>query len=261
MFYGKKTKKMAVINLVKVFFLNWIYPVILFGTTLILFVISGFENGQSHYLQNTAGIIMCFGILILIISSISQFIKRKWKEGFLTIVILFGGVFISSILFLVIATAIPMIEGDKWADNLEIPKNIVLDCPIDLTYIISHDDSVRNIRKNNPDLQIYNSTQKGIYQFDFWIGKIDKGTIYLKAFEVTQERELSKKTLKEKSEVEVFNPSDSIMKFGTNRDFTIYEGDWGKPYAARFEVWHKSKTSNQERKIFQKNFKIEGWMH
>lgn len=252
---------MVVINAIKGFFNNWFYPVILFGVTLILFVFSGFENGHSHYFQNTAGIILCFGILTLLVSTIFQFIKRKWTEGIITIVILFGGTIISSILFLIIATVIPMIEGDKWADNLEIPKNIVLDNPIDLTYIIPHDDSVRNIKKNNPDLQIYNSTQKGIYQYDFWFGRIDRGTIYLKAFEVTHETALSKKTLKEKSEIAVFNPSDSIMKFGTTNDFTIYEGDWGKPYAARFEVWFKPETSGQERKIFQKNFKIEGWMH
>lgn len=252
---------MVVINAIKVFFNNWTYPVIMFVLTLILFIISGVENGSTHYFQNTAGIILCFGILTLIVSSIIQFIKRKRKEGFLTIIVLFGGTIISSILFLIIATAIPMIEGDKWADNLEIPNNIVLDNPIDLTYIIAHDDSVRNIKKNDLDLQIYNSTQKGIYKYDFWIGKIDRGTIYLKAFEVTQEEALSKKTLKEKSEIAVFNPSDSIIKFGTTKDFTIYEGDWGKPYAARFEVWYKPEISGQERKIFQKNFKIEGWMH
>lgn len=252
---------MIVINAIELFFNNWLYPVIMFGLTLILFVISGVENGQSNFFQNTAGIILCLGILTLIVSSIFQFIKRKWKEGFLTIAILFGGIIISSILFLIVATAIPMIEGDKWADNLEIPKDIVLDNPIDLTYIIAHGDSIRNIKKNNPDLQIYNSAQKGIYKYDFWIGKIDRGIIYLKAFEVTQEIALSKKTLKKISEIPVYNPSDSMMKFGTTKDFKIYEGDWGKPYAARFEVWYKPETSGQERKIFQKNFKIEGWMH
>lgn len=252
---------MIIIDAIKRFFHNWDYPVILFGATLFIFVLSGFENEPSHYFQNIAGIILCLGGLTLIISSVYHFYKRKWKEGLLTIAILFGGIIISSILFLIIATAIPMIEGDKWADNLEIPKNIVLTNPIDLTYIISHDDSVRNIKKNKPDLQIYNSTQKGIYQYDFWVGKIDKGTIYLKAFEITQEKALSKKALKEKSEIVILNESDSIMKFGTNKDFMIYEGDWGKPYAARFEVWHKSETNEQEKKIFEKNFKIEGWMH
>jgi hypothetical protein len=251
----------VVINAIKVFFNNWIYPVILFVAILFVFVISGFENGHSHYFQNTAGIILCFGILTTFVSSIVQFIKKKWTEGILTIAVLFGGTLISAILFFIIATAVPMIEGDKWADNLEIPKNIVLDNPIDLTYIIAHDDSVRNIKKDKPDLQIYNSIQIGIYQYDFWFGKIDKGTIYLKAFEITHEKALSKKTLKEKSEIAVFNQSDSIMKFGSTKDFKIYEGDWGKPYAARFEVWYKSETNGQERKIFQKNFKIEGWMH
>ncbi len=263
MCYGrtKKTKTVVVINAIKVFFNNWIYPVILFGATLFILVISGFENGHSHYFQNTAGIILCFGILTLIVSSIFHFVKRKWKEGFLTIAILFGGTIFSAILFFIIATAIPMIEGDKWADNLEIPKNIVLENPIDLTYIIPHDDSVRNIKKNKPDLQIYNSTQKGIYQYDFWIGKIESGTIYLKAFEITQEYALSADRLHDRSAIKIYNATDSIVKFSTTSDFTIYEGDWGKPYAARFEVWFKPDNGRQERKLFMKNYKIEGWMH
>jgi hypothetical protein len=41
---------------------------------------------------------------------------------------------------------------------------------------------------------------------------------------------------------------------------TIYEGDWGKPYAARFEVWFKPDNGGNEQKLFQKNYKIEGWM-
>jgi hypothetical protein len=41
--------------------------------------------------------------------------------------------------------------------------------------------------------------------------------------------------------------------------FTIYEGDWGKPYAARFEVWFFPDNGGKERKLIEKNFKIEGW--
>lgn len=249
------------IKAIKSIFNNWIYPIVFFCGTLILLIISGFENSRSHYLLNTAGILLCIGILTLSLSSIIQFFKKKWKEGFISIVILFGGIVVLILHFFIISTIIPMIAGDKWADNLEIPKNTAFDNPIDLTYIIPIDDSIRNIKKNTPDLQIYNSIQKGIYQYDFWFGRIERGIIYLKAFEVTEDIALSVNSLQEKSEIAVFNPSDSIRKFGSTKDFTIYEGDWGKPYVARFEVWYKSETGGQERKIFQKNFKIEGWMH
>jgi hypothetical protein len=39
----------------------------------------------------------------------------------------------------------------------------------------------------------------------------------------------------------------------------IYEGDWGKPYAARFEVWFTPDAGGPERKLAERIFKIEGW--
>ena len=39
----------------------------------------------------------------------------------------------------------------------------------------------------------------------------------------------------------------------------IGEGDWGKYYAARFEVWFDPDSGAPERKLLEKNFKIEGW--
>lgn len=53
--------------------------------------------------------------------------------------------------------------------------------------------------------------------------------------------------------------TDISEKFGAKAGFTIYEGDWGKPYAARFEVWFKPDSGKQERKIAERIFKIEGW--
>jgi len=82
----------------------------------------------------------------------------------------------------------------------------------------------------------------------------------LRVFEITQDHPLSTDILPERSLVKIYNPTDSIMKFGTKSHFTIYEGDWGQPYAARFEVWFKPDNGKQERKIFTKNYKIEGWM-
>ena len=39
----------------------------------------------------------------------------------------------------------------------------------------------------------------------------------------------------------------------------ISEGDWDKPYAARFEVWFKPDSDETERKLAERVFKIEGW--
>ena len=92
------------------------------------------------------------------------------------------------------------------------------------------------------------------------VGTIEKGTVYLKAFEITQEYALSTDRLSESSSIEIYNPTDSVKRFGTDSHFTIYEGDWGKPSAARCEVWFKPGRGENERKLFERNYEIEGLM-
>jgi len=251
---------MRILKLARAFFNNWTYPIFLFGATMFLMVVSGFENNHSHYFQNTAGIILCLGVLILLISSIYQFSQKQWKKGLLTITALIGGTIFASIIFFIIATAIPIIDGDHWADDLEIPTGIQIENPVNM-YSYTRPDSILKVKKIQTDLVLYNSDQPGMYEYDFWTGKIESGTIYLKAYEITQEDELSADNVKKDSKISISNSSDSITRFSSIRNFTIYEGDWGKFYAARFEVWFKPTSGGQERKLFQKNFKIEGWMH
>lgn len=202
---------------------------------------------------------MLVGLTVLLISIIYQFFKRKWLAAIISL-LAFGGTFI---FFAVVAVAMffaKTIDGDRWADNLKIPENISISTPIDLPTNGIRPDSVENIKRKNIDFQLYNSFQPGLYYYDFWTSKIETGTIYLKAFEITKNYNLSKDRLPETTALSVSNPTDTILKFGTASDFTIYEGDWGKPYAARFEVWFKPENGDQERKLFQKNYKIEGWM-
>lgn len=147
---------------------------------------------------------------------------------------------------------------DGYADKLTIPKNIKIYLPSDTTFSVG--DTV-------PNFQLYNSFQPGLYSYSLWTKKIDKGYCYLKAFEITENDPLSVDRLKERSKIEVYNPTDSIVMFSMgkteyneDRIFTIYEGDWDKPYAARFEVWFVPAKGGQEQKLFEKNFEIEGWM-
>ncbi len=155
----------------------------------------------------------------------------------------------------------PFLDGtDRWADNLIIPTNIQLNNPIDLVFDNGErPDSILNLEKTTIDFQLYNSFQPGLYEYDFWINQIEKGTIYLKAYEITQNKSLSTDRLAESSSVKIDNSTNSIQKFHTTHSFTIYEGDWGKPYAARFEIWFKPDNGEKERKLIEKNYKIEGW--
>ncbi len=101
--------------------------------------------------------------------------------------------------------------------------------------------------------------QPGIYGVAFSLNPGEPGVVYLKAFEVTKGTPLSEDRLEAASETRMTWSADPTEKFGAKSGFTIYEGDWGKPYAARFEVWFRPDSQSPERKLAERIYKIEGW--
>lgn len=234
---------------------KWLRPILFLVCSLLLVISNRFFDNQLFWLSITLFLI---GLVGMLISTIYQLVKRRWWKGILSAIILIGTI-VSLVIYVLTMFFIETVDGDKWADNLKIPTNIPIDTPIDLTLDYKRPDSVLALIKSETDFQLYNSFQPGLYEYDFWIGKIDSGTIYLKAYEITQSYALSTDYLPERSAIQVYNPTDSIRKFSTTTNFTIYEGDWGQPYAARFEVWFKPANGGKERKLFNRNYKIEGW--
>lgn len=117
----------------------------------------------------------------------------------------------------------------------------------------------RHVSKDGPTFQLVNGMQPGIYEVAYSLNTGEPGSVYLKAFEVTKETPLSVNRLKMASKTRLtwsINPSEH---FGATAGFTIYKGDWGKPYAARFEVWFEPDSRTGDRKIAERIFKIEGW--
>lgn len=204
-----------------------------------------------------------FSIILLITSTIYQFIKSRWVKGIfsaLPIGLTFIIFILAGIFFKLWILFVNVVDGDQWANNLTIPKNIELHLPLGEKLSSSRPDSVSNIIRTPPDFEIYNFFQPGLYLYDVWLGKTVQGSVYLKAFEITQEYALSEKSLKEASIIQVFNSTDTVIRFESYTDFVIYEGDWGYPYAARFELWFKpSDKSKPEIKLKEKIYKIEGW--
>ena len=118
------------------------------------------------------------------------------------------------------------------------------------------------IRNGEPSIQLRTRYQPGMYQAASWVNPGEAGTVYLKAFEVTGNVPLSQKQLKFETEERIGWSDDPSELFLANSKFKIYEGDWGKPYAARFEVWFTSDSGKgDDRKLTEQNFQIEGWMH
>ena len=63
------------------------------------------------------------------------------------------------------------------------------------------------------------------------------GKIYLKAYEITHNTPLSEYALKEKAQLIGWS-NDANELFYTLSSFRIYEGDKGKPYAARSRTFY-----------------------
>ncbi|MCW3161796.1 hypothetical protein OH806_11030 [Chryseobacterium sp. WLa1L2M3] len=147
---------------------------------------------------------------------------------------------------------------DFFADNLKIPQNIKFEKPINLNENLSSELKIPNI--NTPTFLLYDGFQPGIYQYEIFINKIEKGTAYLKVYEITKNEKLSEKDIEEKSKINIYNPTNKLMKFKLKDDFTVYEGDWNQFYGSRIEVWFKPENkSEKERKLFSKNYIIQGW--
>ncbi len=111
-----------------------------------------------------------------------------------------------------------------------------------------------------PGIELHNSFQPGIYNATIRVNPGEPGMVFLKAFEVTKGTRLSVDRLKERSNEWIGWSANPAECFLANSNFTIYEGDWGKPYAARFEVWFQPDSKSPEHKLLERVFKIEGWM-
>ncbi len=108
-------------------------------------------------------------------------------------------------------------------------------------------------------LRLRNGFQPGIYEALYTLNAGEPGEVYLKAFEVTQGTQLSPNRLEDSSKTRMAWSEDASKRFRAIAGFTIYEGDWGQPYAARFEVWFVPDNGAPERKLGERVYKIEGW--
>ena len=113
--------------------------------------------------------------------------------------------------------------------------------------------------KYGQPFRLVTGMQPGIYGVIYSLNPGEPGYVYLKAFEITKGSPLSVDRLEGASKTRMTWSSEPSERFGAKAGFTIYEGDWGKPYAARFEVWFQPDSNEPERKLAERVFKIEGW--
>lgn len=123
----------------------------------------------------------------------------------------------------------------------------------------ARDLALRLAGTDDQPFRLLEGMQPGIYGVLYSLNPGEPGVVYLKASEVTMGTRLSDHKLRLASATRMTWSNDPAERFGAKAGFTIYEGDWGKPYAARFEVWFKPDTGKPERKLAERFFKIEGW--
>ncbi len=108
-------------------------------------------------------------------------------------------------------------------------------------------------------LQIWNDYEKGDYKYTLYWSNLDDGEVYLRCFEVTENIELSKERINTSTTTQVSGHND-FGQVVNQKEFTIYEGEWGDYYAVRVEVWHKP-TNGDAHKLMEKVYRMEGWMN
>lgn len=113
-----------------------------------------------------------------------------------------------------------------------------------------------SILESRPIFNLHGS--KGNYRSEIRINPGAPGTIYLKAFEITTGKPLSKRKLKTRTNERTGWSSDPSQTFLSNTTFTIFEGQPNHPFGARFEIWFLPDSGQPERKLLEKQFKIEG---
>ena len=205
---------------------------------------------------------LIFGVAVLFLGGVIQMFNNRRLVGFLNV----GLSVLIICLIAILVFSFNSLYGttDSFADNLELQDNVLLEKPLNERVdtppaLIKHENN-GEILSNNINFQLYNSYQPGLYEYDLWIQSDQSGTVFLKVYEITQEILLSSSSVMNGSSIRIENTQGKIKKFSSKDDFTIYEGDWGQPYGARFEVWFIPDNKNEEKKLAQKNYIIEGWM-
>lgn len=174
-----------------------------------------------------------------------QFLRGLGLIGIVVLTIVFFGSFLM------------FYPNDFFADDLKIPKNIKIEKPLGSFEILHRTDSATISKDSNLNFNLANSFQPGIYDYYLWFKPGVKGNIFLRIFEITQNTPLSIGRIESASRIQIKSGEDSLKLY--QRQFTIYEGDLGKPYSARIELWFEP-IKGKAFKLLQKKYIVEGWM-
>ncbi|MFV8226902.1 hypothetical protein [Christiangramia aquimixticola] len=146
-------------------------------------------------------------------------------------------------------------EDDKIYYGIEIPENMKFDKPIEYLSF-KQIDSLHNLKVEQEKILVIGSGYSG-YDFYMWHKPDDKGKLFIKAFELTQNIQLSEWKLSTRTENEITKLENNYKIYTGST--VIDEGTFENFYPVRFELWFKSNQSGKEKKMTEKNYVIDGW--
>lgn len=111
----------------------------------------------------------------------------------------------------------------------------------------------------------------GVYRYMVYLPPMDEeGDIYLKMYEATTNLPLSETVVKNRSNIHIL-PSDTAVIYqmkgistsswseDMREAIVINEGSWEDYYAARTELWFRPTNGGEERLVYSKIFRIDGY--
>lgn len=227
----------------------WAFPIMLALSMIALIVL--FTKTPS-ILETIIGILLLLVIIALLTSWVLLLINKQWLKALLSFIV---SAVVGCIL-LIPLTLSAMSGPDGFGKDHPIPEGLEYNLPLPFE---SEKVELVDSLNNKTYLQIWNDSQGGMYKYDFYYGSLGPGEVFLRCYEVTSNIPLSEDRLIEESRVSV-SPQKQFGKVVNKQSFTIYEGDWDDYYAARIEVWLKDAETNQESKLMEKVYRVEGWM-
>lgn len=224
--------------MIKKYFTVWWIPIITYSVPVLIFIFGNILKKDE--IIDLSLIVFFINILGNIISAIVQIVIKKWY-------FIFPQLIVTIFLFVITSVIFTLSPPDYYGVNKTIPKNIEIEIPIETE--ISEEDL------NVNDFKIAAYSQPGIYTYYTNYQPKEKGSLFIRVFEITSNDKLSEKEILDRSKI-IVNELDAKMYSG---EFVIYEGSWGDKYGARIELWYQP-DNGMEYKIAEKNYVVEGWM-
>ena len=139
--------------------------------------------------------------------------------------------------------------------NIEIPEEL------DLKKTIEHlnkqqMDSMLKIEVTKAKIEVLGSGMGG-YAFYMWHQPLEKGEIYIRAFEITKEIPIGNPELSDETRNLINSLSNTYQVY--KGVYLIHEGALEIYYPVRFELWFRSAETGKEKKLTEKSYLIDGW--